>query len=158
MSLKILFNYYLIVITKNIENAKMNITSDDKSVENILITGGCGFIGSNFTNYLMSLPNSTYITVVDSLTYAGNLANISSHLDNPNFTFLNCDITNSKKIHEIISAGNYTAIFNFAAESHVDRSIKNPDKFFNTNVGGTFNLLQAALENKALKGWDRQYR
>ena len=118
-----------------------------KKCNNILVTGGCGFIGSNFIRYLLANESSPRIVNIDNLTYAGNLENLSSCLNHPKLEIVKGDITDEKLISKIFSENNFDAIFNFAAESHVDRSITNPNSFFKTNVGGTLVLLQQALEN-----------
>ncbi len=115
---------------------------------NILVTGGCGFIGSNFIRYLLSKHNSLRIVNIDKLTYAGNLENLSSCLDNPNLEIIKGDINDKKLVNKIFSENAFDAVFNFAAESHVDRSIHNPNSFLKTNVGGTLVLLQQTLESK----------
>ena len=108
----------------------------------ILVTGGCGFIGSNFIRHILkSNPNDSVINI-DKLTYAGNLENLSdlSHLSR--YDFIRADITEATQMEELISRG-VDAIVNFAAESHVDRSIEDPSAFMKTNVFGTFVLLEA---------------
>ena len=108
----------------------------------ILVTGGCGFIGSNFIRYfLKSYPNDTLINV-DKLTYAGNLENLSDLSQSPHYHFIRGDITDAPRMEELINKG-VDAIINFAAESHVDRSIEDPSAFMKTNVFGTFVLLEA---------------
>ncbi len=108
----------------------------------ILVTGGCGFIGSNFIRYsLQSYPNDTLINV-DKLTYAGNVENLSDLSQSPHYHFIRGDITDGPRMEELIHKG-VDAIINFAAESHVDRSIEDPSAFMKTNVFGTFVLLEA---------------
>jgi dTDP-glucose 4,6-dehydratase len=108
----------------------------------ILVTGGCGFIGSNFIRYfLKSYPNYILINV-DKLTYAGNLENLSDLSQSPRYHFIRGDIADAFRMEELISKG-VDAIINFAAESHVDRSIEDPNAFIKTNVFGTFVLLEA---------------
>ena len=108
----------------------------------ILVTGGCGFIGSNFIHYfLQSYPNDTLINV-DKLTYAGNVENLSDLSQSPHYHFIRGDITDAPRMEELINKG-VDAIINFAAESHVDRSIEDPSAFMKTNVFGTFVLLEA---------------
>jgi len=109
----------------------------------LLVTGGCGFIGSNFIRYfLKSYPNTSLINV-DRLTYAGNLENLSDLSQSPYYHFIRGDITDAPRMEELINKG-VDAIINFAAESHVDRSIEDPSAFMKTNVFGTFVLLEAA--------------
>jgi dTDP-glucose 4,6-dehydratase len=108
----------------------------------ILVTGGCGFIGSNFIRYILkSNPNYSVINV-DKLTYAGNLENLSDLSHFPRYYFIRADITEASRMEELIGKG-VDAIVNFAAESHVDRSIEDPSAFMKTNVFGTFVLLEA---------------
>jgi dTDP-glucose 4,6-dehydratase len=108
----------------------------------ILITGGCGFIGSNFIRYfLRSRPEYSLINV-DKLTYAGNLENLSDVSHSPRYHFIRGDIADAARMEELINKG-IDAIVNFAAESHVDRSIEDPSTFMKTNVFGTFVLLEA---------------
>jgi len=108
----------------------------------ILVTGGCGFIGSNFIRYfLKSYPNDSLINV-DKLTYAGNLENLSDLSQSPHYHFIRGDITDASRMEELINKG-VDAIINFAAESHVDRSIEDPSAFMKTNVFGTLVLLEA---------------
>ena len=108
----------------------------------ILVTGGCGFIGSNFIRYfLKSYPDDVLINV-DKLTYAGNLENLSDLSHSPRYHFIRGDIADACRMEELISQG-VDAIINFAAESHVDRSIEDPNAFIKTNVFGTFVLLEA---------------
>ena len=106
------------------------------------MTGGCGFIGSNFIRYfLKSYPNDSLINV-DKLTYAGNLENLSDLSQSPHYHFIRGDITDAPRMEELVNKG-VDAIINFAAESHVDRSIEDPSAFMKTNVFGTFVLLEA---------------
>jgi len=108
----------------------------------LLVTGGCGFIGSNFIHYyLMNYPGDSLINV-DKLTYAGNLKNLSALSPTPRYAFIRGDIADPLQMEEIISQG-VEGIVNFAAESHVDRSIEAPMDFMRTNVFGTFVLLEA---------------
>lgn len=108
----------------------------------ILITGGAGFIGSNFVRYMLDKYDDYQIVNLDSLTYCGNLENLSQIEDNPNYTFCKGDITDKKLVFKITSDVDY--IINFAAESHVDRSIEDPEIFIKSNVLGTQVLLDAA--------------
>jgi dTDP-glucose 4,6-dehydratase len=116
----------------------------------ILITGGAGFIGSNYVNNLVSQEsNWSEIIILDSLTYAGNLANLAQALTDKRVKFTKGDIRNSQLVYEVMNKVN--TVVHFAAESHVDRSIENPENFVSTNVLGTFILLQAAYELKIEK-------
>ncbi|WP_338432713.1 dTDP-glucose 4,6-dehydratase [Clostridium tyrobutyricum] len=106
-----------------------------------LVTGGAGFIGSNFVHYMMNKYNDIKIINYDKLTYAGNLENLKSIADNPNYTFIQGDICDKTKLEELFQEYDIDYVVNFAAESHVDRSIKNPEIFVQTNVLGTVTLL-----------------
>ena len=109
----------------------------------IIITGGAGFIGGNFVHYMLNkYPNDQFICL-DLLTYAGNLATIEQVMDKDNFKFIKGDIADRKLVYEIFESENPDIIVNFAAESHVDRSIENPEVFLQTNVIGTSVLLDA---------------
>ena len=109
----------------------------------IIVTGGAGFIGANFV--LDWLANSDESVVnVDKLTYAGNLANLSSLKNDARHIFVKADINDAKTIHELFSQYKPRALVHFAAESHVDRSITGPQAFIQTNINGTFTLLEAA--------------
>jgi len=116
----------------------------------ILVTGGAGFIGSNYVNNLVSQEsNWNEIVILDSLTYAGNLANLTQALTDKRVKFVKGDIRDSQLVTEVMKKVN--TVVHFAAESHVDRSIENPENFVSTNVLGTFVLLQAAYELKIEK-------
>lgn len=111
---------------------------------NLLITGGAGFIGSRFAEMLVSgsIPNSySSITVVDKLTYSGNLANLNAVISAPGFKFIEADICERETMGNIFSSAKIEVVANFAAESHVDRSIESSFEFLHTNVMGTQNLL-----------------
>lgn len=109
----------------------------------ILVTGGAGFIGSNFVRYMLEQHPGDEIVNLDTLTYAGNLENLSDIEDDPRYTFVKGDITDRATVGQIVSNG-VDAIINFAAESHVDRSIEDPGVFVRTNIMGTQVLLDAA--------------
>ncbi|WP_160044157.1 dTDP-glucose 4,6-dehydratase [Paenibacillus sp. USDA918EY] len=109
----------------------------------LLVTGGAGFIGSNFVLYMLQQHPNYKIINVDSLTYAGNLENLKSIENHPNYTFSKTDITDAKAIDALFQQG-IDVVVNFAAESHVDRSILDPEVFVKTNVLGTQVLLDAA--------------
>ncbi len=111
----------------------------------ILVTGGAGFIGSNFILYWFKSHPQDSIVNLDKLTYAGNLENLKSIQDNPNYQFIQGDICDMKAAESAMSGVN--AVVHFAAESHVDRSIAEPANFVKTNVLGTQVLLEAALKN-----------
>jgi dTDP-glucose 4,6-dehydratase len=108
----------------------------------IFVTGGAGFIGSNFIRYVLSLGKDYQIVNYDNLTYAGNLANLESVADNPNYLFVRGDICDAAAVEEAMRG--CTAVVHFAAESHVDRSIYEPAPVIATNVTGTFFMLQVA--------------
>ncbi len=110
----------------------------------ILVTGGAGFIGSCFVRHMLNKHQDYKIINIDALTYAGNIANLDDVKNNPNYTFVHGNICDKKLVRELISECD--AVVNFAAESHVDRSITNPEIFIETNVQGTLNLLQASKE------------
>lgn len=119
----------------------------------ILVTGGAGFIGSHFIRYILrNYPHNTIINL-DLLTYAGNLESLRDIAQNPNYQFVHGDICNSELVERILSEGESVVdtIINFAAESHVDRSIVEPERFVRTNVLGTQNLLEAARKHKVKK-------
>ena len=113
---------------------------------NILITGGAGFIGSHVVRLFVNKYPEYHIVNLDKLTYAGNLANLKDIEDKPNYTFVKADIADLEEMRSIIREHEITGIIHLAAESHVDRSIKDPFTFARTNVMGTLALLQAAKE------------
>lgn len=115
-----------------------------ESKRNILITGGAGFIGSHVVRLFVNKYTDYHIINLDKLTYAGNLANLHDIKDKPNYTFIKADICDFETVLEIIRKYNVDGIIHLAAESHVDRSIKDPFTFANTNVIGTLSMLQAA--------------
>ena len=121
-----------------------------------LVTGGAGFIGSNFIIYMLGKYNDIKIINVDALTYAGNLENLKSVEKNPNYSFVQADICDRDAIQKIFDENEVDYVVNFAAESHVDRSISNPEIFVQTNVLGTVNLLNIA--KKAWQIGDDLYR
>ena len=113
-------------------------------MKTILITGGCGFIGSNFVHYVLAKYPDYSVVNLDKLTYAGNVNSISSLVDGRKITFHHTDIGDRVAVHEIFESANPIAVFNLAAESHVDRSIDKPAEFIQTNVLGTINLLECS--------------
>jgi dTDP-glucose 4,6-dehydratase len=112
----------------------------------LLVTGGCGFIGSNFIHHMMKKYPDYKIINLDKLTYAGNLENLKEVENNPNYSFVRGDICDPHLVHEVME--NVDHVVHFAAESHVDRSIEDGSVFVKTNVLGTHTLLQSALEYK----------
>lgn len=111
----------------------------------VIVTGGAGFIGANFVRYLLS-HSDAQIAVIDKLTYAGNLASLADVIDNPRLTFLEGDIADRSTVESLFASARPNALVNFAAESHVDRSIDNPQPFIETNIVGTFVLLEVARQ------------
>ncbi len=111
----------------------------------VLVTGGCGFIGSNFVRHLLATDAAVAVVNLDALTYAGNLANLADLADDPRYTFIKGDITSRDDVRSAMQRG-VTDVIHFAAESHVDRSIQDSGPFVRTNVLGTQVLLDAARE------------
>ena len=109
----------------------------------IIVTGGAGFIGGNFVHYMVNKYPTDQIVCLDLLTYAGNMETLEPVMDNPNFSFVKGDIADRKFIYELFETEKPDVVINFAAESHVDRSIENPEIFLQTNVIGTSVLLDA---------------
>ena len=112
---------------------------------NILVTGGAGFIGSNFVRYMVEKYSDYHIINLDALTYCGNLENLKDIEDKDNYTFVKGDIRDKAIVNELVEKSDY--VINFAAESHVDRSIADPEIFIKSNVLGTQVLLNAAKEH-----------
>lgn len=112
-------------------------------MKNILVTGGAGFIGSNFIYYELEKHPDRRIVCLDALTYAGNLETLEKALQNENFRFVKGDITDRKAVEALFEEESFDAVVNFAAESHVDRSIDEPEVFLKTNILGTQVLLDA---------------
>ena len=110
---------------------------------NIIVTGGAGFIGSNFVFYMLDKHPEDRIICVDSLTYAGNLSTLESVMNNPNFRFVKLDIRDREGIDKLFAEEKPQIVVNFAAESHVDRSIEDPGIFLETNIMGTAVLMDA---------------
>ncbi len=111
---------------------------------NILVTGGAGFIGSNFIYYMLDKYKDYKIVCLDKLTYAGNLSTLKKAFENPNFKFVKGDISDREFVFELFKEEYFDVVVNFAAESHVDRSIEDPEIFLKTNVIGTQVLMNAA--------------
>jgi len=114
--------------------------------KNILITGGAGFIGSNFIKYIFNNYKGINVYNLDLLTYAGDLQNTIEFNNNSGYKFIKGDICDNFLVNEIFSKYNIDGVINFAAESHVDNSIVNPDIFIKTNINGVFNLLNIAYK------------
>ena len=113
-------------------------------MQSIIITGGAGFIGSHVVRLFVNKYPDYHIINLDKLTYAGNLANLKDIENKPNYTFVKGDICDYELILELMRKYNVTGIIHLAAESHVDRSIKDPFTFARTNVMGTLSMLQSA--------------
>ena len=112
--------------------------------QSLLVTGGAGFIGANFVHYWMQRYPEHRVTVLDALTYAGNIENLASLRGMPHFSFVNGDIRDFDTLQQVLREAAVDTIVHFAAESHVDRSIHGPDAFIDANVLGTHTLLKAA--------------
>tara|TARA_Y100000766_G_scaffold281868_1_gene294125 strand:+ start:830 stop:1819 length:990 start_codon:yes stop_codon:yes gene_type:complete len=114
--------------------------------KNLLVTGGCGFIGSNFISFLLKRHQNLNVYNLDSLTYAGNLNNTNNFKNNSRYKFIHGDICDETILENIFKDYNIDGVINFAAESHVDNSIKNPGIFIKTNINGVFSLLKTAYK------------
>lgn len=112
----------------------------------MIVTGGAGFIGSNFIYYMFKAHPEYRIICLDSLTYAGNLSTIQKAMENPKFRFVQASITDREAVYRLFEEEKPDVIVNFAAESHVDRSIENPEIFLDTNIKGTSVLMDACLK------------
>ena len=137
------------------------MSSEERKFKTILVTGGAGFIGSNFVRYLLSRYPGYNIINLDALTYAGNLENLRDIEENPNYRFVKGDICDKDLTDSLLSGSHaifqrpglsesdnaVDCVVNFAAESHVDRSILGPEEFLRTNIMGTFSLLEAARKH-----------
>lgn len=110
----------------------------------LLVTGGAGFIGTNFVHYWLNKYPHTHVVVLDALTYAGRRENLQVFASQANFRFVHGDILDQELVENLLLSENLDTIVHFAAESHVDRSIYGPDAFFRTNIDGTHSLLKAA--------------
>lgn len=118
---------------------------------NILVTGGAGFIGSNFVHYMLKTYGDYRVINYDALTYSGNLANLTSVEQNSRYVFAKGAIQNCELVEHVVQRYEVDVIVNFAAESHVDRSIENPIPFYDTNVIGTVTLLELVKKNPYIK-------
>ena len=117
------------------------------SNETILVTGGAGFIGSNFIPYFLEVFPQYHVVNLDKLTYAGNLDNLKECEHNPRYTFVKGDICDAELVNKLFAEHDIRHVFHFAAESHVDNSITDPLPFIKTNIEGTFTLLEAARKH-----------
>ena len=124
----------------------------------LLVTGGAGFIGANFVQYWLAQHPQDRVVVLDALTYAGNMASLAGCLDQDNFRFVHGDIGDQDLVETLLSEEGLDTVVNFAAESHVDRSIHGPDPFVTTNVVGTHSLLKAAKKVWLDEGGGRPHR
>lgn len=127
-------------------------------MKTILVTGGAGFIGSNFVRHMLTTHPDYKIINVDALTYAGNLENLKDVVDNKNYIFIKADIRDREKIETIFDNYDIDFVVNFAAESHVDRSIEEPDVFLTTNIIGTQVLLDVAKKHWKVNPDDKYCR
>src|SRR5688500_3059857 len=114
----------------------------------LLVTGGAGFIGSAFVRLVLGSSAQARVTVLDKLTYAGNLDNLAPVRDHLGYRFVQGDICDAAVVSELVTAEEFDALIHFAAESHVDRSILSPAPVFETNLRGTFTLLEAVRTHK----------
>ena len=121
-------------------------------MKTILITGGTGFIGSNFINFFLKKYDQYKVINIDKLTYAANKKNLEDVEQNSHYKFIHGDIANNRFISSIFKKYSIDGVINFAAESHVDNSIKNPNIFIKSNINGTFNLLNASFKQWTSKG------
>ena len=125
--------------------------TDEVQNNTIMITGGAGFIGSNFIAYFLDKYPTVHILNLDKLTYAGSKENLSEFIDDPRHTFVQGDICDQNLLDHLFASNRINGVIHFAAESHVDRSIEGPDAFIQTNIVGTYTLLEAAR-----KSWARE--
>jgi dTDP-glucose 4,6-dehydratase len=122
---------------------------ENRKLKTLLVTGGAGFIGSNFIRYMMKMHPDYRIINLDRLTYAGNLQNLKDVENNKNYEFVKGDIADRKVVSDIFEKDRIDAVINFAAESHVDRSIEDPGVFIQTDIYGTFILLEAVRQYRS---------
>lgn len=129
-----------------------------KSMRNLLVTGGAGFIGSNFLHYVLNRYKEIQVVNLDALTYAGNLENLEDIAQDSRYTFVKGDICDRKLVEEIFRQHNIDTVVNFAAETHVDRSIVHPEQFLASNIMGTQVLLEAARKSWGKNSGDKYSR
>ena len=127
-------------------------------MKTILVTGGAGFIGSNFVRYMLKNYEDITLVNLDLLTYAGNLDNLVGVSNDKRYTFVRGDIHDGALVEQLFEKYGFDTVVNFAAESHVDRSITNPDIFMTTNVMGTLTLLDTAKRHWKLDPDDKYSR
>ncbi len=125
---------------------------------NLLVTGGAGFIGSNFVHYWVQNYPEDNLIVLDALTYAGNLNNLKKLIEKNKISFIKGDISDKSTIYDTFVQNKINNVVHFAAESHVDRSIKSPDSFIQTNIIGTFNLIEVFRELKGKNVSENNWR
>lgn len=130
-------------------------------MKNVLVTGGAGFIGSNFVHYLLGEESEISLVNLDLLTYAGNLGNLKDCENDLRYHFVKGDIRDRRLLKELFARYNFDTVVHFAAESHVDRSITDPEVFLTTNIMGTQALLDAAKQHWKIEPdnkYSREYR
>lgn len=127
-------------------------------MKNILVTGGAGFIGSNFIQFILEKEPQAQVTNLDALTYAGSLENLKQIPYPERYTFIQGDICDQERVQNLLEAHQIDTIVHFAAETHVDRSILGPEQFIHTNIVGTFTLLEAAKSYWQSKGGPKSFR
>ncbi|MGY0407648.1 MAG: dTDP-glucose 4,6-dehydratase [Polaribacter sp.] len=129
-------------------------------MQTILVTGGAGFIGANFISYFLAINSEYHIVNLDALTYAGDIFNLKELENNAKYTFVKGNICDRNLVEKLFKKHHFTAVIHFAAESHVDNSISNPDAFVKTNIFGTFTLLDIAKKYwmKAPNQYKKEFR
>jgi len=127
-------------------------------MKNILVTGGAGFIGSNFIRFILENEPQAQVTNLDALTYAGSLENLKQIPYPERYTFIQGDICDQERVQNLLEAHQIDTIVHFAAETHVDRSILGPEQFIHTNIVGTFTLLEAAKNYWQSRGGPKSFR
>jgi len=135
----------------NVEEPKPGGVKPERRFSSLLVTGGCGFIGSAFIRGLFSsLGYSGKVVNLDALTYAGNPENLAGAVDPERYVFVHADIRDSDTVRSVIQQHSVDGVVNFAAESHVDRSIVTPEAFIETNIVGSFRLLELTRQYPGL--------